>query len=225
VNATTAHRLARTGLQVTPAGRWTSVAGATYVSAWVAGLLLAPSAPAPDAAASQVHAYYAESASAIVVQASLVHGLAGLALGVLALTVPAATAASTPARRLVTGTGLAAALVSLLQLAFAVVATRDVGHTAAPTSQALFHAINVADTVKLVLLAVFVAAVTSSARRVDMAPRWVQVVALVLAVLLPLGGGAFLVDSAVLTAMLYTSLPLLLVWTGATALVVGLRAH
>jgi hypothetical protein len=58
-----------------------------------------------------------------------------------------------------------------------------------------------------------------------MAPRWLRTVGVALAVLLPFGGAAFLVDSAVLTAMLYVSLPLLLVWAGATAFLVGLRAR
>jgi hypothetical protein len=138
---------------------------------------------------------------------------------------PAATGAAASARRLILGSGLAAAAaVSLAQWAFAVAATRDVGHTAAGTSQGRFNAINVADTGKLVLLAGFVTAVTNTARRADMAPRWLRGAAVALAVLLSFGGAAFLVDSAVLTAVLYVSLPLLL-WAGVTAFLVGLRAR
>ena len=167
----TAHRLSATGLRVTPAGRWTSVAGAAYVAAWLVGLVLAPSAPAADASAAEIHAYYAQSVPAILVQASLVHGVAGLALAVLALAIPSATGAAASARRLILASGLAGAVVSLAQWAFAVAATRDVGHTAAATSQTLFNAINVADTAKLVLLAVhrprlaaaFVSVVTANA--------------------------------------------------------------
>jgi hypothetical protein len=47
----------------------------------------------------------------------------------------------------------------------------------------------------------------------------------VLVALLPLGGAAFLVANPILTAMLYASLPLLLAWAAAVALVVGRRAR
>jgi len=107
----------------------------------------------------------------------------------------------------------------------AVAATRDVEHTAASSSRVLFQGINVADTVKLVLLAAFVATATYAARRAGSTPRWLQWVAVAVVALLPLGGAAFLVDNAVLTAALYASLPLLLLWTGATAYVVGLCAR
>ena len=98
------------------------------------------------------------------------------------------------------------------------------GH-AAGTSAALFHAINLADTAKLVLLAGFTGAVTLAASGAGMAPRWLRALTAVLVVLLPVGGAAFLVDNRVLTAALYASLPLLLVWVGSTAFVVGRRAH
>jgi hypothetical protein len=45
----------------------------------------------------------------------------------------------------------------------------------------------------------------------------VRALAVVLTVLLPLGGASFLLPAGVLTAMLVASLPLLLVWVGATA--------
>ena len=43
-------------------------------------------------------------------------------------------------------------------------------------------------------------------------------------VALPVGGMAFVVNNAILTAVLYASLPLLLIWAGATAWQVGRRA-
>src|SRR5215218_5561048 len=70
-----------------------------------------------------------------------------------------------------------------------------------------------------------VATATYAARRAGSSPRWLQWVAVAVVALLPLGGAAFLLDNAVLTAALYASLPLLLLWTGATAYVVGLCAR
>jgi hypothetical protein len=200
-----------------------------YVAAWVVGLLLAPAAPASTAPAGEVHAYYAGHAAAILVQSLVVHGVAGVALAVLAAALPVvarahvpvpAPGAGRPNGRLESAVrllGWSAAGVSLLQVAFAVVATRDVAATAPGTVRGLFQAINVADTGKLLLLAGFVAAATALASRAGLAPGWVRALAVVLTVLLPLGGASFLLPAGVLTAMLVASLPLLLVWVGATA--------
>ncbi len=208
---------------VTPAGRWTSIAGAAYVGGWLAGLVAAPTSPRTDAAA--VHAHYVAHGPALAVQALLVHGLAGVALAVLALALPRAIGLAGRPAALVRASGLGAAGVSLLQTGLTLVALARAASDDPAATLALVHAVDVADTVKLVLLAVFVPAVSSTARRAAMLPRWTWVLAVVLAVLLPLGGAAFLVPNGVLMLLLVASLPLLLVWAGTVALLVGRRAH
>jgi hypothetical protein len=42
---------------------------------------------------------------------------------------------------------------------------------------------------------------------------------------LPVGGAAFLIDNPLLTAVLYVSLPLLLIWVAVLGWQVGRRAH
>ena len=207
-------RALRAGTTVTPAGRWTSVAGAAYVAGWVAGLAVVPSVPA------DVHAFYVDHPAQVAVQALLVHGVAGVALAVLAVVLPRALALHSGA--LVRSSGLAAAVVSLAQTVLTLVA---VSRAASSDPAGLVHAVDVADTVKLVLLAVFVPAVTVAARRAGMVPRWTSVLAFVLVVLLPLGGAAFLVPNGLLMLLLVASLPLLLIWAGTIALLVGRRAH
>jgi hypothetical protein len=218
------HRAALTGFETTRTGRRVSVAGAVYVTAWVVGLLTAPATPSATAPDGTIHGYYLEHGPAISFQSFLIHGLAGAALLVLAWTLPSATGASGRRRRTVAALGSGAAVVSFLQVAVAVVAVTGAEHDSAATSARLLDAINVADSLKLVLLAGFAAAATTAAARAGMLPRWVRGVAAVVVVLLPLGGAAFLVPSPVLTAMLYASLPLLLVWAGTTAFLVGRRA-
>lgn len=205
------------------AATWCAIAGVVYVGSWLVGLLVAPSAPAATAAAPAVHAYYAEGASRILFQASLVHGLAGLALAVLAVGVARVTDNGRRHRFTIVLAGLAAAAASLAQLSFAIAATRDVANTAAGTSRAFFSAINVTDTAKLMLLAVFVAAVTLALKNVGIAPRWLTAAAALLVVLLPLGGASFVVSASVLVAALYVSLPLLLVWVAGTSGVIARR--
>ncbi len=208
---------------VTPAGRWTSVAGAAYVVAWLAGLVAAPTAPGTDAVT--VHAHYVAHGPALAVQALLVHGLAGLALAVLALALPRAIGLAGRPAALVRGSGLGAAAVSLLQTGLTLVALARAASAAPAATQALVHAVDGSDTVKLVLLAVFVRAVPVRARRASMLPRWTVLLAVTLAVLLPLGGAAFLVPNGLLMLLLVASLPLLLVWAGTVAVLVGRRAH
>jgi hypothetical protein len=210
-------RALRAGTTVTPAGRWTSVAGAAYVAGWVTGLVLVPSVPA------DVHAFYVSHTAQVAVQALLVHGVAGVALAVLALVLPRALGLASPG--LVRGSGLAAAVVSLVQTALTLVALARAATDAPATTLGLVHAVDVADTVKLVLLAVFVPAVTLAARRAGMLPRWTVALAAALAVLLPLGGAAFLVPNGLLMLLLVASLPLLLLWAGTIALLVGRRAR
>lgn len=216
-------RALRAGTTVTPAGRWTSVAGAAYVTGWVLGLVAAPTASGTDAAA--VHAHYAAHGPALAVQALLVHGLAGVALAVLGLVLPRALGLAGRSAALVRTSGLTAAAVSLVQTALTLVAVAGAGSAAPASTLALVHAVDVADTLKLVLLAVFVPAVTVAARRAGMLPRWTALLATALVVLLPLGGAAFLVPNGLLELLLVASLPLLLVWAGTVALLVGRRAH
>jgi hypothetical protein len=217
-------RIGSAGFPVTRTGRAVSVPAAVYVAAWLTGMIGGPAAPAATASAAEIHRFYLDHPSGIAVQSLLIHGVAGLALAVLAVTIPFATGTTGRLRVAVIGSGIAAALVSLTQVAFALLAVTGAEENAAATSQRWFDAINTADTVKLVLLAVFVTAATIAAHRAGMAPRWHRALAIVLAVLLPLGGAAFLVENAVLSATLYVSLPLLLVWAGATGFLVGRAA-
>jgi hypothetical protein len=225
MNTSAVTRLGRAGFETTLNGRRVSVASATYVAAWITGLVTGPSTPAATGPDSVIHAYYQQEGPGILLQSSLIHGVAGAALLTLAWTIPAATRAPALLRRSVTGFGTLAALVSFLQVAFAVAGVSTAPHTDAATSAALLDSINVADTVKLLLLAGFAVAATVAATAGGMLPRWVRTLTAVLVVLLPLGGLAFIIESGVLTAMLYASLPLLLAWAATLGFFVGRRAH
>jgi hypothetical protein len=102
---------------------------------------------------------------------------------------------------------------------FALVARVD--DVSATTTTALFHAINQVDSVKLLLLGGVVATATIAGRRNGLMPPWLVWIGAILAPLLPISGAAFLIASDLLFAMLYLSLPLLLVWVTATAIAVA----
>jgi hypothetical protein len=197
------------------AQRTLPVVGAVYLFAWLAGLLVAPATPS-TADAGALHEFFTAHADVFVLQALLVHGLAGLALIGLAVGFGAAVGDGRTGWW-IAATGLAAAGVSLLQVGLGLVAAHDVTHTPATTTTAWLQAVNVADVAKLLLLAALAAATTRAAGRAGRVPRWLHVLGCVLVPLLVVGGLAFLVTNPVLNAVLTVSLPTLLVWSAAMA--------
>lgn len=197
-------------------------AAAVYLAAWVIGLLVAPPAPSPGASALEVQEYFTDNRSTTLVQALLVHAIAGIALAVfvVALARCLARAASPRLRRTLVVAGVGAATVSLVQSGIEIALNRHVAaRGAAATSADLFHAVNVADTVKLVLLAIAIGAATMLAARSGAFPRWLDALGAALGPLLIVGGLAFLIDSDALSTVLALSLILLLVWVAAVGFV------
>jgi len=197
-----------------------AAAGAVYVVAWLVGLFVAPSAPSATASDATVHAFFVENRSSTLVQALLVHGIAGVALGVFVLGLARALPVRGTARvrTVFLAAGLTAALVSLVQ--FGLEIALHAGATAggdAGTTASFFGAVKIADTVKLVLLGVAIAAATRLAAVAGAFPTWVRALGVALLPILVLGGLAFVIDSGVLGAILTLSLFLLLVWVAAVS--------
>ena len=90
--------------------RWAAAASLTYVGAWLAGLLATPAVPS-GASAAEAHAHIVAHPVGTLVQSLLVHGAAGAALAVLAVTLSRLAAPRTTGRgpALVAGAGLTAA--------------------------------------------------------------------------------------------------------------------
>jgi hypothetical protein len=193
------------------AGRWAGISAGVYVGSWLVGLVVAPSAPSNTASAASVHAYYLAHGSASMVQSLLVHGLAGVALAALA-----ATTYRVFDKAAARAAGMTAAAVSLVQVGLAAAASRNVPGTAATTSRTLFHAINYADAVKLILLAAFVTLVTAAVIGAGAAGRRYRLLGWITGPILVLGGLAFIIDNTVLSGLLELSLLALLAWAGIT---------
>jgi hypothetical protein len=216
-------RMPSTGTPADPLVRSLPVAGGVYVLAWVLGLLLGPSAPEPTAPAADIRAFYVDQASGVVLQSLLVHGVAGIALVLLALGFARALPTWPVEARWIRITGLAAAAVSLIQVVLALIAVAVADSAAPSTSKALFAAVNYADTVKLILLASFAITVTWAGTRAGALPAWVRVLGYLLVPLLVLGGMAFVIDSSVLYAILVVSLFALLAWAAGASWTIGRR--
>jgi hypothetical protein len=209
------------GAPADPLVRSLPVAGGVYVLAWALGLLLGPAAPDPTAPAADIQGFYVDNAGGVVLQSLLVHGLAGIALVLLALGFARALPSWPPEARWIRITGLAAATVSLVQVALALIAVAVAGGAAASTSKALFSAVNYADTVKLIVLASFAITVTWAGTRAGALPTWVRGLGYLLVPLLILGGLAFVIDNSVLYLILVVSLFALLAWAAATSWTLG----
>jgi len=220
---TTAPALRRSGTRTDAVVRLLPLAGTVYVVAWVLGLVLGPSAPGPTAPAADIQAFYVDRPGLIVLQSLLVHGLAGIALVLLALGFARALPTWPAEARWIRITGLAAAAVSFVQVGLALSAVAVAGSAAAATSKALFSAVNYADTVKLILLASFAITVTWAGTRAGLLPAWVRGLGYLLVPLLVLGGLAFVIDSPVLYAILVISLFALLAWAATASWLIGRR--
>jgi hypothetical protein len=199
-----------------------------YVLAWISGLMIAPSAPDATASDSAIQAFFVQNDSATLLQALLVHGVAGVALAVfvVALARQLAHRGSDAARRALLIAGVGAATVSIVQLGIEIALNRHVAGNGTPeTTASLFHAINVADTVKLVLLGIAIAAARRLAAGAGAFPRWVRGLGYALLPVLVIGGLAFIVDSSALTMVLDASLLLLLLllWASSVSVVSARR--
>lgn len=192
-----------------------SIWALTYVLAWLSGLAAGASRPA-NPTASQLHGFYLESGGSALIQALLVHGIAGVALAGIAISLPRTTSPHR-LRGWAVAAGLGAAVLSLAQAAIAAVAALGVESMTAAATLGLVHAMDRLDSLKLLLLAAFVATVTLLLRRSGFTQRWLIASAALLAPMLVTGALALVVSNEVLDTVLAGSLVLLLVWASGIA--------
>src|SRR5689334_18367478 len=160
-----------------------AVAGSVYVAAWLVGLLVAPAAPSATASDADVHAFYVAHHTATLLQGLLVHGIAGVALAVFVVSLARllAPVSASAMKTLLLAAGVGAAAVSLVQCALEIALNRHVAGEGDPGgTAALFHAVNLADTGKLFLLGVAIAAATRLAAAAGAWPRWLRILGLAL---------------------------------------------
>lgn len=187
-----------------------------YILAWIVGLVVASGGPKPDDPAAKVASYFARHEHMAMVGHVLVDGVAGLALVAIAILILRFVRTSDEKMaKLAFYSGLAAAVTSLAQFVLGMTFTYDAAHNgSAKTVRDLFVTLNNADTVKIIFLAVMIAAVSVAARRTAILPRWFATYGFVTAPLLALSGFAFPFNSGVLLALLELTLLLLLIWVG-----------
>lgn len=215
----------RSDLQPVPRAvrHWVGVAGLIYVAAWIAGLLIEPSTPAPTASAAEVITFYRANGAETMIQTYLFGGVAGAAMLVLAAALRRSLSLSDvgPLSDILHAAGGLAAGISMVQAAVGELLAMQAATTPVDSNiRLLFDLMNVMDTFKLLALGLFIATTSILARRGGAAPLWVTVLGLVLAPALVIGGLGFLVQSMALYSLLYIVLPVMLVWVFAVSLYV-----
>jgi hypothetical protein len=185
------------------------VAGISYVSAWIVGLAVNPAGPALDAERHVVVAHYANHAGQAAAQSLLVHGVAAAALGFVVLTVT--RRAEGRDLLLARAAGMTAVGLSVLQMVLGLLAAGD--SSAAP---ARLEALSRIDGLKMLALAVFVAATLTMVRR-RLLPRWLGGVGGVLVVALVPAAIGYLTMSTTLAIAAAPALLLLLVFVAGAA--------
>ena len=93
----------------------------------------------------------------------------------------------------------------------------------ASTVRSLFTALNNADTVKIILIAMMITALALAARRQRGLPAWFTSASVAFAPVLAVSGLAFPANSNQPYALLYLTLPLLLAWAAALTVITARR--
>jgi hypothetical protein len=175
-----------------------------YVLTWVVGLSIGAPELSADQDGAAVLSVYAAAQSALL-QAVLVHGIAGLLLGVLAVLLARDSGFSVGRRRVTLAAGVLTVLLSWAQLAGEVVLT--VGGPSADAAWRVWTTVAVLDGAKMLALAVLVSVTLPRLRARPL--RWLAGAA---AVSLVASGVGYLVLNPAVMGAAYVSLPLLLVW-------------
>jgi hypothetical protein len=212
-------------------GRWAGIAGLTYVLAWLIGLGIGMSsaAPGPAASADALGAFFSAHRISAMVQAYFLDGLAGAALivfaGAIHVSIRRAEGESNTLGTIALAAGIAAGTVSLVQGLFTQVLADQVaamGNLA--TTRALYDLNTEGDTFKLLVIGVFIGAISILGLRTSVLPRWINLLGIVVAPLLVVSGWNFVLSTSAQYAAYAVLLLVLLVWTGAVSVVALRRA-
>lgn len=201
-------------------------AGTTFVGAWIVGLILANGGPDPSDSASTIAAYYDSHEVKSIIATLLIDGVAGLAILAIAYCLWRYLGEEqNELRQAVLWAGIGAGLASLVQMVVGVLMSyRAANGSSDEHVKTLFKVLNNGDTVKIILLAIMIAAASILARRSDAFPRWFAVGGLIFAPLLAVSGLAFPLNSDALYASLAVTLILLLLWVIAETVIIARRS-
>lgn len=194
--------------------------GFLYVVVWVIGLLIPTGTLSPSMSNAEIQQVLVSHQLARWVQIYLIDGIAGVS--VLLFGVMAASffqlAEEKKLAWVVLGAGIAAGTISLVQAGVQLtLVNSDLLASAETPFRTLLVLVNQIDTFKLMALALLSVSTSSLGLRTRLIPAWINWLGIILSIALLLGGLSFVFASSMLTAILFASLPMLLVWVGAVS--------
>ena len=200
------------------------VAGIGYSLAWIISLLVGAPNPAVAARGSQVVAAFAGHGGPAMAMFVLAEGIAGAALAVVVIS--AARAAGRSGARLAgltaAGFGIAAAVVSWIQLALgAWLIYGPVADRRTATAGTAYQVLTRLDGPKMFLLAAMAVALSAVALTSHALPRWLAPLGFLLAASLAVSGLGYALLAQGLASAVYVSGILLLAFVTSTGVALG----
>ena len=203
-------------------GNWLAFFGFLYLVVWVIGLLIPTGTLSPSMSNAELQQVLLAHQQARMIQVYLIDGVAGISILLFAV---AAASLFKPTEekilsRVVLSAGVVAGTISLVQAGVQqTLVNPDLLASDETPFRTLLAMVNQIDTYKLMALALLSVATSILGFRTRLIPAWVNWLGVILSIALILGGLSFAFASSLLTAVLFASLPMLLVWVGTVSAV------
>ena len=194
--------------------------GFLYVAVWGIGLLIPTGTLSPSMSNAELQQVLLANQLARLIQVYLIDGVAGISILLFAVATAnqLQSADEKTLARVVLSAGVVAGTISLVQAGVqqTLVNTHLLASAETPF-RTLLVLVNQIDTFKLMALALLSVSTSVLGLRTRLIPAWINWLGIVLAIALILGGLSFSFTNSMLTAILFASLPMLLVWVGAVS--------
>jgi len=196
--------------------------GFIYIVVWVIGLLIPTGTISPSMSNAELQQVLLANQKARMLQVYLIDGIAGISILLFAAAVASLFRKLADKNEalvsMVLGAGIAAGSISLVQAGVQQALVNQELLAAADTPfRMLLVLVNQIDIFKLMALALLGVSTSVLGLRTRLIPAWINWLGILLTIALILGGLSFAFTNSMLTAILFASLPMLLIWVGAVS--------
>mgnify|MGYP001197218019 FL=1 len=201
---------------------WFALFGFLYVAVWVIGLLIPTGTLSPSMSNAEIQQVLLSNQLARLIQVYLIDGVAGIAILLFAVAVSSLflSAEEKTLARVLLSAGVVAGTISLVQTGVQLtLVNSDLLASAETPFRTLLVLVNQIDTFKLMALALLSISTSMLGLRTRLIPAWINWLGILLTIALILGGLSFAFANSLLIAVLFASLPMLLIWVGAVSVV------
>lgn len=194
--------------------------GFLYVTVWVIGLLIPTGTLSPSMSNAELQQVLLANQLTRLIQVYLIDGVAGISILLFAVAAASLFQASEEKTlaRVVLSAGVVVGTISLVQAGVQqTLVNSDLLASAETPFRTLLVLVNQIDTFKLMALALLSVSTSVLGFRTCLIPAWINWLGILLTIALILGGLSFTFTNSMLTAILFASLPMLLIWVGAVS--------